>query len=490
MNNSAARSGVLTNMLGTYSDGIWAPDSDSRVFKVSNPANGDVLAEIFESSEAQRRASIECAARAQDEWAVTLPQFRAECLRRWHDLILENKSMLAGTITSEQGKPIGESIGEIEYAASFVEYYAEEAKRPDVIGATSHLEQAEIEVWREPCGVALLVTPWNFPAAMITRKAAAALAAGCAIIVVPSPETPLTAIRLFELLDRASFPAGVANLLVGNPERIVEPLLADPRVRVLSFTGSTHVGRQLYSQSGATIKRLVLELGGHAPFIAFEDVDVEYVVDQAIAAKFATSGQDCLAANRVMVHEQIYDRFCALLADRIERLTVDYGQCDPDIGPLINARAVEKQKNQVDDALNCGARLVLGGGKHSLGGNFFAPTLLVDVPHSAKIWSEETFGPVLAVSSFSSEEEVLNAANDTEYGLIAYLHTHDPDRIYRMSRGLSFGMVAVNRTKVTGPPIPFGGFKQSGIGREGGPHGMRAFTDLKYLCRNWSGRNG
>ena len=392
---------------------------------------------------------------------------------------------LALIMTREQGKPISEARGEIEYAASFVEFYAEESKRPNIESVTSHLADAEVEVWREPCGVAALITPWNFPSAMLTRKAAAALAAGCTCVVFPSPETPYSAIALAVLAERAGLPHGTFNVVTGRPEAIVGAWTADPRVRVLSFTGSTEVGRLLYRQSADTVKRLVMELGGHAPVLVFADCDLDQAVEETVKAKFATSGQDCLAANRIYVERPIYEAFCTRFAQAAAALTVGPGIEDPDIGPLANQRAVDKQKAHVEDAVARGARLLVGGKVHPAGPLFFEPTVLADVPDESVIFRQETFGPVAGLQAFEDEQEAVRKANETEYGLIGYLHTNDPRRIYRLSRALRFGMVAVNRTKVTGAPIPFGGMNQSGLGREGARLGMEAFTDVKYVCRDW-----
>jgi aspartate-semialdehyde dehydrogenase len=389
-------------------------------------------------------------------------------------------------MTLEQGKPISEARGEIDYGASFAEYFAEEAKRPDIMSVTSHLPSAEVELWREPVGVAALVTPWNFPNAMLTRKAAAALAIGCTVVAHPSRETPLSALALAVLAERAGFPPGVFNVVIGEAATVVGAWTKDTRVRALSFTGSTEIGRLLYGQCASSIKRLSLELGGHAPFIVFADADLDRAVTEAIGAKFATSGQDCLGANRFYVERPVYADFCRRFAEKTKALTVGRGLDDPDIGPLMNRNAVAKQEEQVADALAQGARLLCGGEGHALGPLFFQPTVLADVPDSAKLMREETFGPVAALTPFDGEAEVVERANATEYGLVAYLHTKEPARIYRLSRALEFGMVAVNRTKVTGAPIPFGGMKQSGLGREGSRLGIEAFSDVKYVCRDWS----
>ncbi|MHA7772767.1 NAD-dependent succinate-semialdehyde dehydrogenase [Roseibium sp. M-1] len=469
-----------------YVGGRWLGATDGAVFPVSDPADGSPLGEIAKLSGSQAAAAVGVADEAFRQWSALLPQERARLLQAWHALILENKEDLAVIMTREQGKPISESRGEIDYAASFVEFYAEEAKRPNIESITSHLADAEMEVWREPVGVAALITPWNFPCAMITRKAAAALAAGCTVLVHPSEETPYSALALAELAEKAGLPSGVFNVLPGNAPEIVDPWMKDPRVRAVSFTGSTEIGRLLYRQGAQTVKRLVLELGGHAPFLVFADADLDHAVDQAIAAKFATSGQDCLGANRFLIERPIYEPFCEAFARKAAALTVGPGLEDPDIGPLMHERAVAKQEEQVKDAITKDARLLTGGDRHAAGPLFYQPTVLADVPADALIFREETFGPVAALSPFDTEEEALTRANDTEYGLIAYLHTSDPRRIYRASRALEYGMVAVNRTKVTGYPIPFGGVKQSGLGREGARYGLEAFTEIKYVCRDWS----
>lgn len=469
-----------------YVDGRWLDAENGDVFTVTDPADGSWLGDVSKLSGKQAGDAIGRADSAFKAWAALLPQERAGHLQAWHALILENKEDLALIMTREQGKPISEARGEIDYAASFIEFYAEEAKRPNIESITSHLSDAEMEIWREPVGVAALITPWNFPTAMITRKAAAALAAGCTVLVHPSEETPFSALALAELADKAGLPAGVFNVLPGNAPEIVAPWMEDPRVRAVSFTGSTEIGRLLYRQSAETVKRLVLELGGHAPFIVFADADMDHAVEQAIAAKFATSGQDCLGANRFLIERPVYEAFCKAFAKRTSALTVGAGIDDPDIGPLMHERAVAKQEAHVRDALERGARLLTGGERHTAGPLFYQPTALADVPGDAAIFREETFGPVAALAPFDTEEEAISRANDTEYGLIAYLHTQDPRRIYRASRALQYGMVGVNRTKVTGYPIPFGGVKQSGLGREGARYGLEAFTEIKYVCRDWS----
>lgn len=453
---------------------------------VTDPGTGEEIGTIAALSTEESRAAIDTAQAAFETWSALLPQERSAILRRWYELIIENAEDLALIMTAEQGKPISEARGEIAYAASFVEFYAEETKRPNIESVTSHLPDAEVEIWREPMGVAALITPWNFPSAMITRKAAAALAAGCACLVHPSSETPFSATALAVLARRAGLPDGCFNVVTGKAATIVEPWMEDARVRVVSFTGSTEIGRLLYRQSAGTIKRLVMELGGHAPFIVFADADLDLAIEEAIKAKFATSGQDCLGANRFFIERSIYDTFCARLTEATKALTVGKGMDDCDIGPLMNQKAIDKQIDHVRDALDKGAKCMFGGEVHSAGPLFFQPTVLADVPENAAIMSEETFGPVAALAPFDTEAEAIARANATEYGLIAYLHTNDPRRIYRASRALQFGMVAVNRTKVTGAPIPFGGYKQSGIGREGARLGMEEFTEVKYVCRDWA----
>ena len=470
----------------SYVGGRWAEAAEAGDLSVSNPADGTEVARVATLGEAGARRAVDAAHGAFPAWAALLPQQRSDALRRWYELMRVHKEDLARLMTLEQGKPISESRGEIDYGASFAEYFAEEAKRPDIMSVTSHLPSAEVELWREPVGVAALVTPWNFPNAMLTRKAAAALAIGCTVVAHPSRETPLSALALAELAERAGFPPGVFNVVIGEAATVVGAWTKDTRVRALSFTGSTEVGRLLYGQCAASIKRLSLELGGHAPFIVFADADLDRAVAEAIGAKFATSGQDCLGANRFYIERPVYEVFCQRFAEKAAALTVGPGLDDPDIGPLMNRKAVAKQEEQVADALAQGARLLCGGEGHPLGPLFFQPTVLADVPDSAKILREETFGPVAALTPFDDEAEVIERANATEYGLVAYLHTKEPARIYRLSRALEFGMVAVNRTKVTGAPIPFGGMKQSGLGREGSRLGIEAFSDVKYVCRDWS----
>lgn len=466
-----------------YVDGHWTASEAANSFEVTDPASGVTVAFVASLDAAQTTRAIDAASRAFPLWKALLPQQRANILRDWYDLIVAAKDDLALLMTLEQGKPLAESLGEIDYAASFIEWYAEEAKRLNAESVTSHLAGAEMSVRREALGVVGVVTPWNFPAAMLTRKAAAALAAGCTIVSHPSSETPLSALALAELGERAGLPAGVFNVVTGDAATIVGTMCEDVRVRAMSFTGSTEIGRLIAAQCAPTMKRLVMELGGHAPLIVFDDADLDKAVKIAMDAKFATSGQDCLAANRFYVQRAIYERFCAAFARRIETLKVADGlTAGADIGPLMHERAVRKVEEQVEDAVARGARLTTGGRRDKAGPLFYRPTLLADVPDDALIMKEETFGPVAAVTPFDSEDEAIARANDTEYGLVAYVVTENGARQRRLAGALDYGMVAINRVKITGAPVPFGGVKQSGIGREGSRHGLEAFTDLKYVC--------
>jgi aspartate-semialdehyde dehydrogenase len=466
-----------------YVDGHWTAGDAGQTFEVTDPASGAKIGWVSKLNADQTTIAIDAAAKAFPLWRDLLPQERTAKLRRWYELILEARDDLALIMTLEQGKPLAESRGEIDYAASFIEWYAEEAKRLNAEGFTSHLPHAETIVRREALGVVGVVTPWNFPSAMLTRKAAAALAAGCTIVAHPSSETPLSALALAELADRAGIPGGVFNIVTGDAATIVGRLCEDSRVRALSFTGSTEIGRLIAAQCAPTMKNLIMELGGHAPLIIFADADIDRAVDIAIDAKFATSGQDCLAANRIYVERSIHDAFSSAFARRIGELKVAPGLTEgSDIGPLMHERAVLKVEEQVADALARGASCLAGGKRHRAGPLFYEPTLLTNVSEDALIMREETFGPVAAITLFDTEDEVIARANATEYGLVAYAVTKDGARMLRLGRKLEYGMVAINRVKITGAPIPFGGIKQSGLGREGSRHGIEAFTEFKYLC--------
>lgn len=464
-----------------YVGGCWVAADRAEVFEVRDPATATPVARVALLGARQAAQAIDAAQQAFVPWRALMPQDRAARLRKWHALILAAQDDLALLMTLEQGKPLAEARAEIAYAASFVEWYAEEGRRVNVESVTSHLPGAEMLVRREPLGVAGVVTSWNFPSAMLARKAAAALAAGCTVVAHPSAYTPLSALALAELADRAGLPAGVLNVVPGDAEAVVGCLCADPRVRAMSFTGSTEVGRLVAAQCAPTMKRLVMELGGHAPLLVFADADLHQAVEVATAAKFATSGQDCLAANRIFVERPIYAAFCKAFAARVAALRSGPGLVPGvEIGPLMHGRAVVKVASHVQDALARGARCLAGGGEPE--GLFHAPTLLADVPGDAAIMREETFGPVAAVAAFDTEAEAITRANATEHGLVAYVVTRDVGRALRLGRALEYGMVAVNRAGITGAPVPFGGVKQSGLGREGARHGIEAFTDLKYVC--------
>ncbi|GGK21896.1 NAD-dependent succinate-semialdehyde dehydrogenase [Salinarimonas ramus] len=467
----------------SYVNGRWVAGARGAGFPVTDPASGAGLGWVTSLDAEETSLAVMAAEAAQPAWAALTPQERGARLMDWHALIRGAREDLALLMTLEQGKPLDEARGEIDYAASFVAWYAAEAERMGAETLTSHLPGAQMLVTREPVGVVALVTPWNFPCAMLTRKAAAALAAGCTVVAHPSHHAPFSALALAELAERAGLPAGVLNLVTGDAEIVVGRLCDDPRVAALSFTGSTEIGRALAARCAPTMKRLVMELGGHAPLIVFEDADVERAVAIAMDAKFATSGQDCLAANRIFVHERLYEPFLARFAERIAALRVGPGlEPGVEIGPMMHARAVAKIEAQVADARARGARVLVGGAPHPAGGNFVAPTLLADVPDDALVMREETFGPLAAVTSFTEEAEVVARANAGEYGLVAYVVTRDVGRALRTTKALRFGMVALNRVKITGAPIPFGGVKQSGLGREGARAGLEAFTDLKYAC--------
>ncbi len=450
---------------------------------VLDPASGHSIGVVPGLGADQMRTAIEAARLAFPAWRARLPRERGDRLMAWRALILEDIEALSHLITMEQGKPLADSRSEIEYAAEFVRWFAEEASRLYGEVIPSHLPDRKMMVQREPVGVVGLVTPWNFPSAMLTRKAAAALAAGCTAVAAPSMETPFSALALARLAEQAGIPPGVFSVLTGDPEALVGELCRNPTVRALSFTGSTRIGRLLAAQCAPTLKRVSLELGGHAPFIVFADSEVETAARAAVAAKYQTSGQDCLAANRIFVHEAIYASFVEAFVAAAADLKVGCGS-DPatDIGPLINLATAAKSAEHVTDALAKGARLVLGGAPPAPGSLLFPPTVLVDVTPDMAIMREETFGPVAAILPFSDEAKVIAAANDTEYGLVAYVFTKDLARAHRLGDALEYGMVAINTIRLTGAPIPFGGVKQSGLGREGSRHGVDEYTELKYIC--------
>jgi succinate-semialdehyde dehydrogenase/glutarate-semialdehyde dehydrogenase len=460
-------------------DGAW---TGAGVTEVTNPANGAVLAHVPHGGAAEATLAVEAAARAQKPWAALTAKQRCAILRKWFDLILAARDDLALIMTSEQGKPLAEARGEIEYAASFIEFYAEETKR--IYGETipSPWPDARIVTLRQPIGVVAAITPWNFPAAMITRKCAPALAAGCAVVIKPAPETPLTALALGELAQRAGLPPGVINFVTGDAAEIGKVFCEHPDVRFVGFTGSTEVGKLLMRQAASTVKKVGLELGGNAPFIVFDDADLDAAVAGAMAAKYRNMGQTCVCANRIYAQEAIYDVFAARLADAASKLKVGEGtQEGVQQGPLITQRAVEKVEAHIADALAKGARVLTGGQPHELGGSFFQPTVLADVTADMRVAREETFGPVAPLFRFRDEAEVIAQANATQYGLAAYFYARDLGRVFRVAEALEYGMVGVNSGIISTEVAPFGGVKQSGLGREGSRHGIEEFVEIKYV---------
>lgn len=461
--------------------GIWAARGET--LSVLDPASGEHLVDVAACSLEDADAAVDAAKNAFLDWRDKLPVERGQILRVWGMLMRDNAQDLAVIMTAEQGKPLAESLGEISYAANFLEWFAAEGERAYGETIPSHLPGSRLSVQMQPLGVAVAITPWNFPSAMITRKAGAALAAGCTMIVKPAPETPLSALALAKLAQEAGMPAGVFQVLTGEAAPLARRLLEHTDVRAFSFTGSTEVGRILLAQSATTVKKASLELGGHAPFILFDDAELSKAVKGCIGAKFATSGQDCLAANRIYVQRGHYDRFVDAFGKATLELTVGHG-LDPRtiIGPMTRPSVAEKCRQQIAQALSAGARLVCGGQDSPLGGNFVTPTVLADVTDDMLIAREETFGPVAAILPFDDEQEVLARANATEMGLAAYVYTNDLGRAMRLTDRLEYGMIAVNTPKFTGASIPFGGWKQSGLGREGSRHGLLEYLEAKYVC--------
>jgi succinate-semialdehyde dehydrogenase/glutarate-semialdehyde dehydrogenase len=461
-----------------YIDGKWVKGKE--VIEVTNPATNEVIATVPRLSRKETAEAIAAAERAMPAWAAKTAKERANTLRRWFNLMMENQEDLARIMTVEQGKPLAEARGEIAYGASFVEFFAEEAKR--IYGETipSHKADARIVVIRQPVGVVAAITPWNFPNAMITRKAAPALAAGCAIVIKPASETPLSALALCELAERAGIPAGVFNVVTGKASEIGAELTSNPTVRMLTFTGSTAIGKVLLEQCAGTVKKVGMELGGNAPFIVFDDADLDQAVAGAMASKYRNAGQTCVCANRLYVQEGVYDAFASKLAEAVKKLKVGDGTKEGvTTGPLINKAGVEKVKEHMDDALAKGAKVVVGG--KLLGGNFVEPTILRDVTSDMKVTREETFGPLAPLFRFKTEEEVIRMANATEFGLACYFYTRDIGRVWRVAEGLEYGIVGINEGIISTEVAPFGGVKESGIGREGSSHGIEEFVELKYM---------
>ncbi|WP_407169154.1 NAD-dependent succinate-semialdehyde dehydrogenase [Bradyrhizobium sp. ORS 111] len=462
-------------------DGSWIASERRDV--VIDPATGEEIADVARCGAADVSLAIAAAERAFPVWRELLPVQRGAILRSWASLMRDHSEELAILVTSEQGKPIAEARYEIAYGAGFLEWFAAEGERAYGETIPCHKPGSLVQVRMQPAGAAAAITPWNFPIAMITRKAGAALAAGCPMIVKPAPETPLSALAVARLAEEAGVPRGVFQVLVGNPIELSTPLLLDTRIRALSFTGSTQVGRLLLEGAADTVKKVSLELGGHAPFVIFDDVDLRKAVKGAMAAKFATSGQDCLAANRIYVQRGIYGAFVEAFAGAMAQLNIGHGlEPATDIGPMTKLSVANKCRNQIDDAVTKGARIVSANQGASLGPNFVLPTLLSEVNEDMLIAHEETFGPVAAVLPFDSEEEVIARANASEMGLAGYVYTDDLRRALRLSEQIECGMLAVNTASFTGPPIPFGGWKQSGLGREGSRHGLAEYMELKYVC--------
>lgn len=466
-----------------YVNGRWVDGVSGETMPVENPATGEVLGTIPRLGAEETRAVIDAANTAFASWKCLTAKERCGYLRRWYDLIIENATDVAKILTAEQGKPLTEALGEIQYAASFIEWFSEEGKRTygDVIPTPAG--DKRLLVVKEPIGVCAAITPWNFPAAMITRKVAPALAAGCTMIVRPADLTPLTALALAALAEQAGIPAGVLNVITGKSRVIGGEITASSIVRKLSFTGSTEVGRVLMEQCAPNLKKLSLELGGNAPFIVFDDADLDAAVDGAIASKFRNTGQTCVCTNRLYVHDKVYDAFAEKLAKAVNALKVGNGMDDGVAqGPLIDEGAVAKVESHIENAISLGARAVAGGSRHDLGKTFFQPTVLADVNQEMLIAHEETFGPVAPLIRFSSDEEVIALANDTEFGLASYFYSRDIGRIWRVGEALEYGMVGINTGIISNEVAPFGGVKQSGFGREGSHYGIDEYMVLKYLC--------
>jgi succinate-semialdehyde dehydrogenase/glutarate-semialdehyde dehydrogenase len=464
-----------------YVDGQWIVKD--KTIDVDNPATGEVLGTVPQLDAADTRRAIEAAERAFPAWRAKTAKERANVLRRWFDLMMANQDDLARLMTLEQGKPLTESKGETAYAASFLEWFGEEAKR--VYGDTipQHQPDKRIVVLKEPVGVVACITPWNFPLAMITRKAGPAIAAGCTVVLKPASQTPFSALALAELAERAGLPNGVFNVITGSAKEIGGELTSNPAVRKLSFTGSTETGRVLMSQCASTVKRLSLELGGNAPFIVFDDADLDAAVEGAVISKYRNTGQTCVCANRLLVQDSVYDVFAEKLAGAVRKLRPAFGlESDATQGPLIDDRAVEKVEEHIRDAKQKGAQVLVGGNRHQLGGRFFEPTVLTDVTPAMLVAREETFGPVAPLFRFKNEAEAIALANDTEFGLAAYFYGRDIGRIWRVAEALEYGIVGINTGIISTEVAPFGGMKQSGIGREGSKYGLEEFLEVKYLC--------
>ena len=466
-----------------YIDGKWCDADGGEKSDVHNPANGETIGTVPKMGAVETRRAIDAANRAWKDWRSKTAKERSQILRKWNDLMLANADDLALIMTSEQGKPLAESKGEITYAASFIEWFGEEAKRAYGDTIPSPLASNRIVVTKEPVGVCAAITPWNFPAAMITRKAGPALAAGCPMVLKPASATPFSALALAVLAERAGVPPGIFSVVTGSSGEIGGELTANPIVRKLSFTGSTDIGRKLMAQCAPTVKKLSLELGGNAPFIVFDDADLDAAVEGAIASKYRNTGQTCVCANRLYVQDGVYDAFAAKLVEAVKKLKVGDGlESGVTLGPLINADAVKKVEEHIADATGKGAKVLLGGKRHALGGTFFEPTVLADVRQDMRVASEETFGPMAPLFRFKTDDEAVALANDTEFGLASYFYSRDIGRIWRVAESLESGMVGINTGLISNEVAPFGGVKQSGLGREGSHYGLDEYLTIKYLC--------
>ena len=466
-----------------YIDGAWVEATAGNEINVDDPSTGEVIGSVPKMGAAQTRQAIEAAARAFPEWRGRTAKERASVIRRWFDLMVANQNDLAHLMTLEQGKPLAESRGEIMYAASFLEWFSEEAKR--VYGDTIPPHQADkrIVVIKEPVGVVACITPWNFPAAMITRKAGPALAAGCTVVLKPASQTPFSALALAELAERAGVPKGVFNVITGKASEIGGELASNPTVRKLSFTGSTEIGKLLMAQCSSTVKKLSLELGGNAPFIVFDDADLDAAVEGAVASKYRNSGQTCVCTNRFLVQDGVYDAFATKLATAVKSLKPARGfEPGATQGPLIDQIAVEKVEEHIRDATSKGATVLVGGHRHALGGRFFEPTILTGVTPAMVIAREETFGPVAPLFRFKTEADAIALANDTQFGLAAYFYGRDVARVWKVAEALEYGIVGINTGMISTEVAPFGGVKESGLGREGSKYGIDEYLEVKYLC--------
>lgn len=467
-----------------YVSGEWINADDGSTFEVKNPARGDVIAAVPDMGLAETKRAIEAARLAQKPWAAKTGKERSAILRKWNDLMVENADDLGIILTAEMGKPIAEGKGEILYGASFIEWFAEEAKR--VYGETipGHQVDKRITVIKQPVGVVASITPWNFPNAMITRKVAPALAAGCSFVSRPATETPLSALAIVLLAERAGVPKGVFSVITSKKSSLIgKEFCSNPAIRKLTFTGSTEVGRILMRQSAEQIMKVSMELGGNAPFIVFDDADLDKAVEGALISKYRNNGQTCVCANRIYVQSGVYDAFAKKLADAVNKMKVGDGfESGVSSGPLINSDAVDKVEEHISDALEKGAKILTGGKRHELGGLFFEPTVITGVTSHMMVTNDETFGPVAPLFKFDTEEDVIQQANDTIFGLASYFYARDLSRVYRVSEALEYGMVGINTGLISTEVAPFGGVKQSGIGREGSHHGIEDYLEMKYLC--------